>query len=542
MAKNRARLHRKVLIIQLTRMGDLIQTIPLLKGLFEQSNPSHITLVCVREFSRILDSARFVHRFLRIPASDVYKLCKAEDMNYLTELATHPYFAEDYDLVINLTHDYMTGLLANRVKAAEKAGVVHRSRTDGYIPDRWGRYLFAVVRNRRVNTFNLVDIHMGIGKVKHKPMVPFLTPPSRARRKIDVLLSREGIHRDCPIICIHPGANLIHRTWPIEYFASLAEILVRNTGVTVVITGFGRTEEQLGGELIEFCRKKGLPKSRIVNMVGKTGQNELVALMERAILLVTNDTGPIHIAAAVGTPTVGIYLSTAFPGETAPYGSGHVTISPALDCYPCLRPEERSGCGLKCRWSIKPEIIFDVASAIIDGRVDDSLVRRRLSFDGVAIMQSRFMSNGTLIYLPCNEQDGKAFAHLVAERYAWEGVLGLNSTFELVEFADKESLLQEVALRRFFFEKLGTIAEKACQNESRRLDKNGLHGSFARLVNSFRISTPSLFPDYFVSPLWPSKMEEGASLWRLKCIDINIALERLGELEQWIKSQNFQFA
>ncbi|MBW1975346.1 MAG: glycosyltransferase family 9 protein [Deltaproteobacteria bacterium] len=510
MAKNRARLHRKVLIIQLTRMGDLIQTIPLLKGLFEQSNPSHITLVCVREFSRILDSARFVHRFLRIPASDVYKLCKAEDMNYLTELATHPYFAEDYDLVINLTHDYMTGLLANRVKAAEKAGVVHRSRTDGYIPDRWGRYLFAVVRNRRVNTFNLVDIHMGIGKVKHKPMVPFLTPPSRARRKIDVLLSREGIHRDCPIICIHPGANLIHRTWPIEYFASLAE--------------------------------KGLPKSRIVNMVGKTGQNELVALMERAILLVTNDTGPIHIAAAVGTPTVGIYLSTAFPGETAPYGSGHVTISPALDCYPCLRPEERSGCGLKCRWSIKPEIIFDVASAIIDGRVDDSLVRRRLSFDGVAIMQSRFMSNGTLIYLPCNEQDGKAFAHLVAERYAWEGVLGLNSTFELVEFADKESLLQEVALRRFFFEKLGTIAEKACQNESRRLDKNGLHGSFARLVNSFRISTPSLFPDYFVSPLWPSKMEEGASLWRLKCIDINIALERLGELEQWIKSQNFQFA
>ncbi len=150
------------------------------------------------------------------------------------------------------------------------------------------------------------------------------------RRWADQTLKNFGILDGELLIGMNPGATYgIAKCWPPERFGELGKRLTEKLKVKILL--FGKKEEQsIVGEICKYLGKDG------IDLSGKTSLLQLAALLERCHLLVTNDTGTMHMAAAVGTPVVAIFGSTN-PATTGPWGEKHTVVRKEVPCSPCLK-------------------------------------------------------------------------------------------------------------------------------------------------------------------------------------------------------------
>ncbi len=146
----------------------------------------------------------------------------------------------------------------------------------------------------------------------------------------DLLLDRLGIRRDRPIIVIQPGARYWFKAWPYEQFAELADRLAVDYGGQILIGG-SREEEPLARRIREAAN------SRPVSMAGRATLRQFAAIASRAVLFVGNDSGAMHIAAAVGTPVVALF-GPSNPDEWGPRGGRVKVLYKGLDCRACFHP------------------------------------------------------------------------------------------------------------------------------------------------------------------------------------------------------------
>jgi ADP-heptose:LPS heptosyltransferase len=141
-----------------------------------------------------------------------------------------------------------------------------------------------------------------------------------------------------PLAVLHPGAGDPRRRWPVEKFASVGDALA-GAGARVIVVGSGPEPDIAQG----VC---GAMQADCLNLYGKLDLNTLAGLLSRASLVVSNDSGPVHLAAAVGAPTVGIYwcgnMINAGPLTRARH---RPAISWRLDCPVCGLDCTRTNCG-----------------------------------------------------------------------------------------------------------------------------------------------------------------------------------------------------
>ncbi len=148
------------------------------------------------------------------------------------------------------------------------------------------------------------------------------------RRFIERLLRAEGILPDDRIIALNLGATWATKRWDMLNFADVIQQVARLTPeIKVVLTG-ASDEQELAKAL--------LTSLSVINLIGKTDLLQLGALLERCEVCLTCDSGPMHIAAAVGTPTVTLFGPTN-PVRHRPYGTGHTVIEKSVSCRPCYK-------------------------------------------------------------------------------------------------------------------------------------------------------------------------------------------------------------
>jgi heptosyltransferase-2 len=148
------------------------------------------------------------------------------------------------------------------------------------------------------------------------------------RRWAEQMLKDFGLGNGNPLIGMNPGATYgIAKCWYPGRFGELGKKLREKWKSNLLL--FGKEEEKAIAE--ETIQQNGG-----IDLTGKTNLLQLAALLERCHLLVTNDTGTMHVAAAVGTPVVALFGSTD-PSTTGPWGEGHVVIRKDLPCSPCLK-------------------------------------------------------------------------------------------------------------------------------------------------------------------------------------------------------------
>ena len=148
------------------------------------------------------------------------------------------------------------------------------------------------------------------------------------RHAVQHLLQSEGISPQERLIGLNLGTTWETKRWSVENFATVIQHIAHlHTDAKIVLTG-APTELKLA---------KALPDSAAtINLVGKTTLLQLGALLERVEVYLTCDSGPMHIAAAVGTPTVALFGPTS-PTRHRPYGNEHVVIEKTVSCRPCYK-------------------------------------------------------------------------------------------------------------------------------------------------------------------------------------------------------------
>jgi len=139
--------------------------------------------------------------------------------------------------------------------------------------------------------------------------------PEETREEAGKVMASGG--KDCPWVLLNPGAGGEKKIWPLENFVELGFRLVDALGVNLGVTGYSETEQEAAARI---CGAIG--NERCGNFSGEHHITRLGALVERSILFVSNDTGPLHVASAVGTPSVGLYLPQHL-SRFGPWGNIH---------------------------------------------------------------------------------------------------------------------------------------------------------------------------------------------------------------------------
>ena len=181
-----------------------------------------------------------------------------------------------------------------------------------------------------------------------------LAIPEEARQAVPSLLEKVGLDPDAPFLLVHPGASAQARRYPVERFGIVARLLTRR-GWPILVTGVER-EAVLLAELMQHA-----PDARC--LVGQATLAEYTALVERAALVICNDTLPMHLADAVGTPEVVLFSGTDYEEQWRPRATAHRLLRRPTSCHPCYLFE--CPIGLPCL-DISPEEVVENCDALLE--------------------------------------------------------------------------------------------------------------------------------------------------------------------------------
>ena len=153
------------------------------------------------------------------------------------------------------------------------------------------------------------------------------------KERINLIWDDYQLKTKNPIVAICPGAKFPAKRWAIDRFAKVILELQKLFNAKILLIG-GPSEKVFGDEIIKITGNS------VVNLIGKTNYMQSAEVISRCNLLVSNDCGPVHLAAAVGTAVVGIYASIHFPGAWHPWGQNHTVLrNDSVPCRFCFKTE-----------------------------------------------------------------------------------------------------------------------------------------------------------------------------------------------------------
>jgi ADP-heptose:LPS heptosyltransferase len=316
-------------------MGDLIQTTPLIQGLKDKHPNARITLMVSSDFEDVVSL---------IPGVDdsiIFNLRQFKDSNEWEDeswVKIYRYIEsklnsirdKDYDLLVNLSHSRFSALMVHYLKVQNIIGFHCSDTGDRMTGHPWMQYFGTEPFNRNFNEFNLVEIFSRSADL------------DMTGREIQVLggstdfFSDEGVAFNSPksdhdlVIGFQIGSSLENRRWSTASFAELADLLVEKFNARILLFGVA-SESKSAAEMMQLTNNKG----RVTDLTGKTDLKQLTGLLKECDYLVTNDTGTMHLAAALNTKIIGLFFAHAHPFETAPFSSGHLIFQARISCAPC---------------------------------------------------------------------------------------------------------------------------------------------------------------------------------------------------------------
>lgn len=312
---------KRFLIIQLARFGDLVQTKRLLLSLLSAGDAEvHLCIDgSLEELARLVYPEAKVHAIVAHGASAPGSMAEVLERNRRAFAALA---SERFDEVYNLNYSGLSFALSRLFSPETVRGYV--SDAGQNLKDSWTAMAFRWMRHRRMASINLADFWAHLAT---KPLDPQSVNPLAAPRGGGLGLVLAGRNQ--------------RRSLPPRVLAEAAQTVAASRGVSRVVLLGAQGELPMARELLAAMRP-GVAE-RVENLCGRTGWRELIEEVSGLDLLLTPDTGTMHLAAHLGTPVMAFFLSSAWCPETGPYGLGHTVWQAMTPCAPCL---ESAPCGL----------------------------------------------------------------------------------------------------------------------------------------------------------------------------------------------------
>jgi heptosyltransferase-3 len=310
---------RNILAIKLRYWGDVLLATPTLHALKTAYPAARLTVLVNRGTEEILRGNPHVDDIIALDRGSMVQQSR---------------FAWDirrrrFDTVVDLTDGDRAAFLTWISGAAVRIGFNAERRWTGWC------YTTVVTGDagaHRVERDLASLVPLGIEARDRVPRI-WLTGDDEAGA--EQLVAETQAPKDRSLVLLQPGARYWFKAWPVERFAQLADRLNERFSCQVFVGG-SRQEASLAEAVVTQA------KSRLLSIAGRSNVRTLAALLKRSALFVGNDTGVMHIAAAVGTPVVGLF-GPSNPAEWGPRGGPSEVIYKALDCRVCFHPTCRRG-------------------------------------------------------------------------------------------------------------------------------------------------------------------------------------------------------
>ncbi|MFH0827530.1 MAG: lipopolysaccharide heptosyltransferase II [Candidatus Omnitrophota bacterium] len=354
---------KKFLIINPFGIGDVLFTTPLIRALKEEDPQNQVSYWCNERTRGILENNPSIECIFALNRGDLKKIYRRsflEGTRCLISLMRQ-IKKEKFDTVFDFSLDHRYALVCQWVGIKQRIGFNFKLR---------GRFLTDKIDIEGYHDKPMVEHYAGLLRLagvglKTARLELFVSEESKDKAKL--LLERAGIKDADVLIGIAPGAgaswgkdaSLKH--WPALQFAQLADRIIENFGVKIIILG-DASEEDIAQVLTAGMKQKS------INLTGKTSLEELMGVMTRLKLLVTNDGGLLHMGVALGLKTVSIFgpVSEAVYGPY-PVGEHHQVVKKDIPCRPCYKNFRMPLCerDRACLKSITVDEVFDAARRLL---------------------------------------------------------------------------------------------------------------------------------------------------------------------------------
>lgn len=331
---------RNILIIKLRYIGDVLLATPVLRVLRDALPQAWLTMAINRGTEEILEGNPDVNEVLVIDRGGM-----AADIRFLRDLRRRK-----FDCVIDLTDADRSAMMAWISGAPVRIGF-----NDEH---RWRGLLYtSVVRVTGIHRIERdLDAVRALG-IEPKSDRPVLSVSDQDEQEAAIILNEVAAgsagQRGRPLVLLHPGARYWFKAWPAERFAQLADRLSQAYGCELLIAG-GAPDR----DIIEAIR--AYARTRIHVLAGRVGLSQFAAVLKRCALFIGNDTGAMHMAAAMDIPIVALF-GPSDPAEWGPRGRRVTVLYKGLDCRPCFHPTCRRGED-NCMRQISVEEVFRAAA------------------------------------------------------------------------------------------------------------------------------------------------------------------------------------
>ena len=323
---------RRILIVKPSALGDIVHTLPVLHALKRGFPEARIDWVVAHGLHTFLEGHPLIHRLWVIKKDEWKKLGRlgqtlAEINRLRTDLKN-----QKYDVCIDLSGLFRSGLITGFSRAPIRLGFKESDEGSPFF------YTHKIHGSMQIHA---IDRYLGLARFLGCPtdeiVYPFAPydpdPP---------------ICRDLPeaYIVVSPSAGKPANRWPAGKFGELAARLP----LPVVVIASG-AEADIAAETVAHAR------GNAVSIAGKTGLKDLLAVIQRARFFICNDTGPMHMAAALKVPVFAIF-GPANPIRTGPYGSIHTVIQQDFPCAPCYAKHPCTRYDFRCMETLDVETVF----------------------------------------------------------------------------------------------------------------------------------------------------------------------------------------
>jgi ADP-heptose:LPS heptosyltransferase len=343
---------RRILLLRLERIGDLLMALPAIADVRALAPAAEIDLAVG---SWNADLAGAMAPVTRVATLDAAWLARDGGGLGLPSLvgAARRWRHAGYDLAINFEPDIRSNLLLAASGAAWTAG--YRSGGGGALLD------VALDYDPRAHTTDnarrLVSTVFGRSPAPENGRT-LVVPPEAHAHAARLLPASRG-----PIVGVHVGGGRAIKQWEPDRFADVARRLIAASNATIVLTG------STGDRPLVDVVTRALPGDHVIDAAGDLDLLTVAAVLERVDLLITGDTGPMHLAVAVGTPVVAVF-GPSEPARYAPRGPHDRVVRVDLPCSPCNRirlpPARCVGHTPDCLAFVSADSVFTAAMSVLE--------------------------------------------------------------------------------------------------------------------------------------------------------------------------------
>lgn len=304
---------RNIIVIDFGQLGDVVLSLPALRAIRGRFPHARITIAVGKPAGEIVRLSGFADDVLEVDRVALRDGVKLVSIGRIFKFVAEVRKAR-YDFVIDLHSLSETNLLGFLSGAPRRLYARRPGRSLDYLanfeprPPREAKHAHAVDR--------YLDVIKPLG-IENPPRLPVLKTAAAADKSVEAILKKENANSGTLLAGLFPGAGHESRRWPLEHFAEIADHLIRNEKVRVIV--FAGPEER---PLVPQMRTM-FPATTI--FLDRLTIPQLLSAQARLTLFVSNDTGPAHTAAAVGTPVV-VIMDRPTPNNFMPVGDHHRLI------------------------------------------------------------------------------------------------------------------------------------------------------------------------------------------------------------------------